>query len=181
MVKSFLLFPVNILIASNSFGLDKNDKSETLKRKIYVDKNKNVYTNYKAPLYLRLSTSPDEKGSSVLWYNEGSKDKSKSPVPMDFKNPGMHKIAHFTLEKTVDPSTTFRLYLDSKGPKIKYRYNNVPSYYDGKDLYMGEPVKLTLITKDRLSGVHKTFLSINDRPFQEYNAPFTFNKEKSTL
>ncbi len=178
MGKKSLLVSLSFLVSLSIFGLEKIDDGKSLETKIHVDKNKNVYLNYKAPLYLKLSTSPDDDSPTVLWFNEGSKDRSKPPVPMNFKNPGMHKIAHFHLGKTVDPSTTFRLYLDSKGPKLNYKYNKVPRYFNGKDLYMGEPVELTLMSKDGLSGVKKTFISINDRPFQPYNGPFTFNKEK---
>lgn len=178
MTKKILVASLGFLINFTSFGLEKKDEGKSLESKIHVDKNKNVYLNYKAPLYLRLSTSPNDSSPTVLWFNEGSKDRSKPPLSMNFKNPGMHKIAHFHLGKTVDPSTTFRLYLDSKGPKLNFKYNKVPRYFNGKDLYMGEPVELTLMPKDGLSGVKKTFISINERAFQEYNGPFTFNKEK---
>ena len=44
---------------------------------------------------------------------------------------------------------------------------------------MGEPVTLTLKVRDKLSGVKKTFISINESPYQEYLKPLSFDKEKS--
>ena len=176
----FFLIIIFLLKLSNAFGMEKNDDHSVLEKKIYVDENKNVFINYKAPLYLRLSTSPDESAPSVLWYNEGTKDRSQAPKPMDFKTPGKHHVGHFhSNRKMIDPSTNFNLYLDSRGPFISYDYSDVPEYFDGHDLYMGEPVTLTLKIEDKLSGVKKTFISINESPYQEYLKPISFDKEKS--
>ena len=176
----FGLFFMSLFFGMQSlYAVEKNDESSILQNKIYVDKNKNVYVNQKAPLYFRLSTTPNGGGESVILYNVGSKDRKNDPKPMRFKGAGVHNLSHFHSNKKGDPTQNFRLVIDSKGPSMTYNYKGAPQYHDGKSLYMGEPVTLSLKARDFLSGVNKTFISVNDKKFESYTKPLLFNKEQN--
>ncbi|MBN1180746.1 MAG: chitobiase/beta-hexosaminidase C-terminal domain-containing protein [Bacteroidales bacterium] len=165
-------------------GSGKMIAQEQLKheKKIWVSPEGRIYINKDLPVYLRLSTSPNEGAESVLLKSEVTTQYSN---PMYFDTEGYNTVRSPSCVDTVTKKTVipqqdiiFEVYADSKSPETKADFGGAYSYQkDGKTHCKGG-LELVLKAKDEVSGVEAIYYSIDGAVFKKYTAPISINQQK---
>ncbi|MGM0496897.1 MAG: OmpL47-type beta-barrel domain-containing protein [Bacteroidota bacterium] len=151
-------------------------------KKIYQSPEGKLFINKDLPVYLSISTSPDEDGKSFQLKSEDSEEYTN---PMYFDTEGINTIRS---PWKVDPETKkpvypqediiFEIYADSKAPKteISFETDNI-NKADNK-IFIGEKTTIRFEKYDALSGVNEIYYSINEAPYKKYNEPINIEEEK---
>ena len=151
-------------------------------KKIYVDNEGKTYINKELPVYIKLSTSPDEKGQTVNLKSEAT---SKYSNPMYFDSEGLNTVRS---PWAVDPNTKnmiypqtdviFEVYADGIAPKTRVSYkNNKPTTIQSK-LFASGNIEVELNAYDAVSGVEAIFYNLNNQGFKKYENPINLNGEQ---
>lgn len=151
-------------------------------KKMYVSPEGKLYVHGELPLFLWLSTSPDEGAKKYMLQSEESAQYSN---PMYFDLDGYNT---FRSPSAVDTSTkkpvyplrdvVFEVYADKSVPQTTIDYGeSAPYSFEGKLYVMGN-TKITLVSKDKYSGVETTFYSMDGGNFVKYTQPITFTEER---
>ncbi len=146
---------------------------------VYVDKEGRIFVKSKQPIFLRLSTSTDEKAPSYLMKNEASMG-SGEVKPFQFEGHGKHSIKHMAdhrIPQKRKENHLFYVYDDGKSPRTKVSVTKAPWVYNGNVNIYGKPVTITLQTTDESSGVFGTFYGLNSDQFSKYGQPIQLVEE----
>ncbi len=140
-------------------------------KKIYVSPEGKVYVNKSLPIYVKISTSPDDKAQS---FRLPSTTTALYANPMYFDSEGRNTLrspwaVDTVTKKLAEPKIDiqFEVYADSKPPvtslniQHKYKYNKNGVIYYGKD------IKLEFKSYDEVSGTEATFVSVNKGEYVE--------------
>jgi len=151
-------------------------------KKVYRSPDGKLYIQKSMPVYLYISTEPNQKGEM---YQLQSDSTPKFANPMYFDTEGYNTFrspsAVDTVTKKIHYPLTdvmFEVYADSRLPRTKLKYDVKKRYFDGKNLFIGNETKITLDAYDAMSGVEQTLISIDSSDFKKYTDPIVFNKEK---
>jgi hypothetical protein len=150
--------------------------------KIYISPEGRLFVNKNLPLYLWLSTSPDEDSKK---FRLKSEETSKYSNPMYFDTDGYNT---FRSPSAVDTSTrkaiyplqdiVFEVYADATPPVTSIAYgDNKPFLYQGKT-YIRSNTQVELKASDIHSGTESINFSINGAEFSKYTSPISFTEEK---
>jgi hypothetical protein len=150
-------------------------------KKVYISPTGRIYIQKSLPVYLRISTSPDKDAKSYLLKSEVT---TRYSNPMYFDTEGYNTIRSpwrvDTVTKTVVyplQDIIFEVYADSYPPQSKVTFNGASTYIrDGKK-YFGKGIEITIAATDALSGVDKTYYSINNEAFKPYSGSISLNNE----
>jgi hypothetical protein len=153
------------------------------KKRIYVSPEGKMYVQKSKPVYLRISTSPDEDAKSYLLKSNSS---SKYTNPMYFDTEGWNTIR---TPWAVDTSTRepvypqqeiiFEIYADSKPPATRISFSEKNFCEDKGIRYYGNKLRVELTANDALSGTEQIFYSLNGKSYQPYDGPISFENEKA--
>jgi hypothetical protein len=144
------------------------------KKRVYVDEQKRLYVALSAPLFLRLALSPEDDDASYLFH--GPTD-AQVAMPFYLDGPGRHTITHPAGRKA--PGFTTYLYADAGAPVSTVVFNDTPMYMDGSMVYYGKGLQATVQSKDDMTGVMHTYISLNDSIYTTYKTDLSFPEEKS--
>ncbi len=151
------------------------------RKKVYVDESEKTYWNKSLPVYIRLSTSPDEADTSYLLKSEKSKQ-YVDPYYLDTE--GINYIrSSWAVDKktgqTVMPKIDvyWEVYADGLAPSSTLIIEETKAYRKGAKASFGKPTSVTLTAKDQTSGVESTYYSINQSEFKLYEGPFQLIEE----
>ena len=149
--------------------------------RIYMSPEGKLYIQKEMPVYLRISTSPDEDAESYLLK---SKESSEFANPMYFDTEGWNTIRS---PWAVDTSTKqpvypqqdiiFEVYADSKAPETELDLSDAQVHMNDGERYYGKEIQVELSSEDELSGTEKIYYSLNGDPYQPYDGPIEFNEE----
>ncbi len=150
-------------------------------KKVYISPTGRVYIQKSLPVYLRISTSPDEDAESYLLKSEVT---ARYSNPMYFDTEGYNTIRSpwrvDTVTKTVVyplQDIIFEVYADSYPPHSKVKFDGASIYMrDGKK-YFGKGIEIIITSIDALSGVDKIYYSINNEAFKPYSGSISLNNE----
>ncbi len=161
-----------------SFSLQSQEVKKHDK-KSYKDKTGKLYWNKEMPVYIRLASSPSDTGQLLK-----SSKSQKYTEPYYFDTEGDNTIrTRWAIDpvtgKQVSPKTEviWDVYADSKSPISFPGYLNVKPYNIGQRKYFGNNLSVSIAANDKLSGVEKTYYSINSEPYKEYTDEFKIPKE----
>jgi len=170
----FLLLTPSCLFAQEQLEHEK---------KIYQSPEGKLYINKDLPVYLSISTSPDEDGKSYRLKSEDSKEYTN---PMYFDTDGINTIRS---PWKVDPETKkyvypkeeiiFEVYADSKAPKTDISINTNDVHKADNKIFLGKKTTVSFEKYDAISGVNKIFYSIDGEPYKKYKEPINIEKEKA--
>lgn len=151
----FLLF--NILL----FSQEQNCEN----KKSYIS-NENIYWNKDLPITITLSSPNNDeiKLEKPFYLDTESLNYLRTKWEMD------------STGKYIMPlqEQLWEIYGDSEPPKTKSRFIAKTSYIYKDKKYYSDDLKVELISTDKLSGVQKTYYSINDSSFVLYDSFITF-------
>ncbi len=144
-------------------------------KKVYVDESGKTYINKDLPVYINISTSPDDNARN---YQLKSKETAEYANPMYFDTEGYNTIRSpwaidKNTKKMVYPKREiiFEIYADSKAPKSRIDFSNTSTYKKNDILYVKGPFSLNILSKDVTAGVENIFISINKAAFSVFSEP----------
>jgi hypothetical protein len=143
-----------------------------------------IFINRDLGVYVWISNSPDENSKKVRLISDSSKKYSN---PMYFDTEGLNTFrspscVDTTTKKMVFPEQDiiFEVYPDSKPPITKAKLHAKNSWQNNSNAFYPNPLKVVLAGNDILSGVDKTFFSINGSAFSVYSDTLKFTAEGET-
>ncbi len=153
-------------------------------KKVYVSADKKVYINKDQPIYFRISTSPDANAPSYILPSEQT---AQYANPMYFDTEGRNTLrspsaVDSITKKTILPKqdVQFDMYADGINPATTMHITGSDKHISHNKIYYGQGLKMALKAKDGISGVDKTYISINETPYTDFAAitsPFEMQKE----
>jgi hypothetical protein len=150
-------------------------------KKVYISPTGRVYIQKSLPVYLRISTSPDEDAKSYLLKSEVT---TRYSNPMYFDTEGYNTIRSpwrvDTVSKTVVyplQDIIFEVYADSYPPQSRVKFDGASTYIKDGKKYFGKGIEITIAATDALSGVDKTYYSINNEAFKPYSGSISLSNE----
>ena len=153
-------------------------------KKMYIDPNGRVYFQKQAPVYFFVGTDPDKNKSTAL----KSETTPKYANPMYLDAEGLNT---FRSPYAVDPVTKnvvlpkqdviFEVYADGHSPVTHISYGTVKTLNKGGKLYINGKAQITLTARDEMSGVDKTYISIDSADYKEYTTPIALDDSKEYL
>ncbi len=160
---------IAILILS-AFTL--NAQTQTSHKKVsYESADGKLYWNKDLPLYINVSSKPNEKGHELK-----SKIHAKYTNPFYLDTEGLNYIrTRYAVDKETKKKiypkieVLFEIYADSKAPVTKASFTGSKKQVFNGKTFFGKNLTVTLKSKDIGSGVKTTYYSINAEPFKEYN------------
>ena len=171
-----IIFP---LFLSNSIKAQEPLKH---KKKMYKSPDGKLYINKDLPVYFRISTSPAENAESYLLMPTADSKKYANPMYLDtegyntFRSPS--KVDTIT-KKIVYPleDIKYEVYSDSRPPVTTFAFENKKYYKHENVFYFGEKIHVKFNVKDAMSGVEKTYYSINGQAYKELISDIELNEE----
>ncbi len=180
-MKSFR-FLFSILILLNVVIL----KGQTVivpEKKSYEDEKGLLYWNKTEPVYIHLSSSPNEKGHLLK-----SKIHKKYTNPFYFDTEGINYIrtryaVDTATRKIVSPhiEVLLEVYADGKAPVSSIKYVDAKKYKMNGMVYFGKGLKIRLNAKDAGSGVDKIYYSLNNSEYKVYDDEIVINSENGNI
>lgn len=146
----------------------------------YTDEDGKLYIQKSLPLYLWMTNSPNQHDKPVLLKSEAT---NQFANPLFLANEGLNILRS---PSAVDTSTLevihphkpiiFEVYADSKPPYTEYIAKESKAYWSGLKLYYGDNLIVFLQASQGLSGLNKTYFSVNGEPYKVYTDSLLFNK-----
>ncbi len=140
-------------------------------KKSYQDSTGLLYWNKSEPVYIHLSSKPDEKGDLLK-----SKVHAQYTNPFYFDSEGINYVrtryaVDTASKKTITPhiEILFEVYADGKAPITKAYFTGANKIIVGNKTYYGKGLKITLKSKDAGSGVENIYYSLNSEDFKPYD------------
>lgn len=166
-------------------GISNAQEQLPTEKKVTFGQNGEMFVNKELGVYLWLSTSP-EKDAKKHRLTSDSTNIYANPMFLDTE--GYNTLRS---PSAVDPKTrktvypvqdiVFEVYADGLSPNSKYKFVNGKSIYrTGKLYYSGKALGLTLSAIDKVSGIEKTYYSINRQNYIEYKDTVRLSSEGET-
>ncbi len=181
MKNTFLLF---IIILISNFCVPGQEPLKHEKT-VYVSPEGRIFIQKSLPIYLRLTTSPNEDAKSYLLKSEVTK-KYSNPMYLDTEGYNTIRspwIVDTITRKPIYPrqDIIFEIYADSKSPVTKISYGQASVYKTNGKVYINNKGEVTLEAADKMSGVKNIYYSMDGSDFREYNTALIINEEKEHI
>ena len=144
----------------------------------HTDSSGNLFWRKSTPVYLFVSDSPEGNAQRL---NSKKTPKYADPFYLDTEG-----INYIRTRNAVDPESgkiiqntevMFEIYADGLAPTTTINYKDDGKYVDSNNVYYKSGLKITLSSKDGLSGVRKLKYSVNRKDFREYSEAIAFENE----
>lgn len=140
-------------------------------KKIYVSPDNKVFVNKSLPVYFRVSLSADPNAQSFVLPSEKT---PKYANPMYFDAEGVNT---FRSPYAVDPATQkvvepkkdvlFDVYADGIAPVTKIKLIQAAKHQRQGITYFGKGLKIEFASKEEMSGLEGTYVSVNKSGYTE--------------
>jgi hypothetical protein len=178
--KNFLHRPIFLGIFLGSFlGIfTKNNlyaqEPLTHEKKSYVDSLGRYYQQATLPVYLYISISPNQ---APIPLSPTDSDKNKNlPTPIYLDGHGKHYIKHADALHNVEDK--YMVYADGISPISSVAFSGASTHLGGGKRFYGKNLRLTLTTKDEMSGIQGLYNSLNKSAYMFYREPLDFSKRE---
>ncbi|MEM7551466.1 MAG: Ig-like domain repeat protein [Bacteroidota bacterium] len=165
-------FLILSLIASGFFHQSlviAQQKSIPEKKNFVDDSTGRYYQNATLPVYLWISSSKDQSPMNL---------QSLKQTEVILEGHGVHALRHEN-NKT-NSFDEFQIFADGRSPVTSISFEGAPVYSSKGQVYYGSNLKVSLKASDEMSGVDKTFYSVNQDSYSEYR-PTDFLEEGEYL
>jgi hypothetical protein len=140
-----------------------------------------IYWNKKLPVYLRIASTPDDKGTLLK-----SENQSQFANPIFLDTEGVNYIrTRWAVDKTTMKTAVpqqeilMEVYADSKAPVNTLTVSNAPKKIRDGITYYGLGLNMSLAAADELAGVSRIFYKINTGAYTSYSSAVPFGSEGS--
>ena len=153
-------------------------------QKVTFGQDGKMYVNKNLGVYLWLSTSP-EKDAPKHRLKSDSTDKYSNPMYFDTEGFNTLRSPSAVDQKTKRPiyplrDIVFEVYADGESPTTNLKRVTGKSIYRNGKLYYGGNPGFTLPAIDKVSGLEKTYYSVNGKRYQEYRDTLKITDEGET-
>ncbi len=145
--------------------------------KYHVGEDGKLYWNKKLPAYIRIASSPDDKGHLMT-------SEKQKVNPYFFDTEGLNKVrtkyaTDPETKKTIVPHTEvlWEVYVDGSTPKSSIKFEKANRYFTSTTKYYGTELELNISTGDNLSGINQLFYSINNEAYKPYTGKIPVNTQ----
>jgi hypothetical protein len=152
-----------------------------VEKKIYISPEGRMYINKSLPVYLRITTSPDDNAKSYLLKSEVTKKYSN---PMYLDTEGYNTVRSPSEVDTASKQIVyplhdiiFEIYSDSRKPRTIVKLGKVKKYIHNNEVYLTANANISLSASDAMSGVQFTYFSIDGAAYLKYSKPIICEKE----
>ena len=149
--------------------------------KSYVTDEGKIYWNKKLPIYLRIASTPDDKGTLLK-----SENQSQYANPIFFDTEGVNYIrTRWAVDKETMKAVTpqievlMEVYADSKAPDNTLTVSSAPKKIREGVTYYGLGLNMSLEAADELAGVSRIFYKVNSGAYSPYSSAVPFGSEGS--
>ncbi|MDR1673811.1 MAG: hypothetical protein LBS09_10200 [Bacteroidales bacterium] len=132
----------------------------------YMDSLNRFYIQTEQPLYLYLSTTPNDAHPTPVSHSN-SKTTKNAIEPMYLDGNGVHNLNHY--DAHTNRRIVYSVYADGIAPVTKCDFNGDAALIN-KIQYYGKNVRMQLTAQDDMSGVAAVYYSINGASYQKYTA-----------
>lgn len=130
------------------------------KKKSYVSEDGKIYWNKNLPINITLSSpdNPNVKLEKPFYLDTEGVNYIRTKWEMDSTGNYIYPLRE----------QTWKIYADSEPPKTKIKFISSTSYTFRGKKYYSDDLTIKLIATDELSGIAKTYYSVNDSEFFTY-------------
>lgn len=178
------IFFVVITILLSSLGSHAQEQLPA-EQKVVFGQNGEMFINKDLGVYFWLSTSPDENAPKHRLQSDSSKKYSN---PMYFDTEGYNTFRSPSCVDTVTKKTVlperdviFEVYADGLAPHSVYKLVSGKSITRSGKQFLGSNPVMKLSATDAVSGIEKTYYSINAKPYTEYKDSLKLDLEGETV
>jgi len=162
---------LSLLILSMAFFVQSYAQEvKSHEKKSFQGKDGKLYWNKNTPAYIRLAMTPSDTGQ--LLKSSRAVDEAQ---PYYFDTEGENKIrtrwaTDPDTHKPISPKVEeeWKVYADSKPPRSIVDFIGSPVFFTNNRQYYGNNLSIDIFGKDKLSGVDKTFYSVNGEDYKEF-------------
>lgn len=126
-------------------------------KRIYIAADGKRFVARELPLFLQISSTPDGKDAVLL---EGKEVLSE----------GLNVLKRTGSAPGSGPG--YEIYIDGTPPVTAATFSGAPVYEKDGNMYYGKGLTLNLTSRDTLSGVRETYLSVNGNPYTPLRGAF---------
>ena len=137
-------------------------KPDEHKKTTFTDSLNRYIIQVDLPLYLYVSTSPDETPRRL------ERNDVKENLPIYLDGPGVHYIRH--QDNANHRSEFFEIYADGYAPKTTITLTGAPTVVNNGVTYFGKNLNASLSATDEMSGVKQIYLSTDNVNFAPYRS-----------
>jgi len=167
-----------ILCAFHLFAQNQSTEQKTH----YLASDGKLYWPGKEPIYLFASQSP--KGESPQRLESQSTPQYANPLFLDTEGVNFIRTKWAVDKRTKQPATPqeevlFEIYNDGTPPVTTHKLLGASDYQKENTRFYGENLTLSLDVKDELSGIKKTYISLNGAAYKPYEGPIQLSQSAS--
>lgn len=147
---------------------------------MYQSPDGKLFINKSLPVYLRITTSPNEEAESKLLTSEDSK---KYTNPMYFDTEGLNTIrspfkVDTATKQVVYPQEDiiFEVYTDSRPPVCKLDFKKHTAVTRQEVIYLNAPYEVTFTASDAMSGIEGIYLSVDGGTYKKFEGSLLLDK-----
>ena len=172
-----LIFFFSLLYATTNSYAQQQLNHE---RKAFKNNDGTIYWQGDLPVYFFISTSPD--GKNPIKLTKGNAEKYTNPYYFDTEGTNFIRTRYAVDPETKKPITPeleveFEVERDKFAPATTLNLSDAPKYVSQGKVYFGKGLNASLTSKDYLSGLDKTFFSVNQAAYTQYSSEIDFGKE----
>lgn len=162
---------------------EESEKPQT--GNIYTAADGEIYVKSRAPVYLRLGIAGGKEESDLTLRSELSKKMTDSLEPFYFEGHGRHSLIHPPAGRKhihkKRASHLFHVFVDGKGPVIKYSTSKVPKVSGKGSTILGKPAEVSLRFYDKDAGLFGRYVSLNGEGYKSYDGPISLTEERDYI
>lgn len=154
--------------------MDRNNMAQPLKHphRVFVDTKGMVYVQQDMPIFVHISVSDDAKAQKYQLTGQNA-------TPMHLDGPGEHHLRHTHTERGGAELNVFNMKSDAAAPKIWTTYNGAERFTKDSTIFYGKGLQSDIKSEDDISGLNKSYVSIDGTTFIENKSVLSFDKEKA--
>ncbi|MGK7394266.1 MAG: OmpL47-type beta-barrel domain-containing protein [Candidatus Cyclobacteriaceae bacterium M3_2C_046] len=173
-----LLF--TILILANDYAIGQ--KTLDHPKRAFQSPEGKLFWPGNQPVYIRLSTSPQDTAQSFLMHSESTPEYA-DPYYFDTEGVNYIRTRWAVDQESKQPvypqmEVLWEVYNDSYAPESQANLSQSGTFAKNEEIYASDQLKVALTARDEMSGVAAIYYSIDQSPYQEYHDVLSFAEEK---
>ena len=173
-MKKYIFLTIASFLVQFSFAQPKE-----FSPRYFLDKDSTLYWNKKLPVYIKLSSTPDEPGVNLV---NKEFEQYTNPVYFDTEGPNYirtrYAVDKDTREvKTPKTEVLFEVISDGLAPMSTITFVNAPHHTNNDQDYYGKGLLFELKASDKYSGVQNIYTAIDGDQYLDYQSPISLLKE----
>lgn len=148
-------------------------------KKHYTDENGRLFWNKALPVYLRVASTPDDKG---LLLKSETMPEYASPFYLDTEGKNLVRTRYAVdtaTGKTITPQREilWEIYADGQPPRTRTSFFNAPSFRNAQTIFYGHGLEIELTATDAQAGVENIYYANNGNAYSHFSQNLKYQTE----